>query len=252
MESMLIYCAGSTPAFRHCAASLEDAGMAMIDHPSPEVTHLLLDVPSFRSDGMLRSGQPLEPLLSMLPPEITVVGGNLGHSALDGYKTMDLLQDPEYLARNAAITAECALRVAAPHMPMTLAGCPVLIIGWGRIGKCLGRLLKALGANVTVAARKASDRAMLLALGYIPADTEALKTLLPNYRLLFNTAPYPILSAADLSAFPDCVKIELASKPGLQGRDVIQAKGLPGVYAPESSGKLIAGTFFRLAGEEGT
>ena len=46
-----------------------------------------------------------------------------------------------------------------------LADCKVLVIGWGRIGKCLAALLKGLEADVTVVARKETDRAILHALG---------------------------------------------------------------------------------------
>jgi hypothetical protein len=44
----------------------------------------------------------------------------------------------------------------------------------------------------------------------------------------------------------DCVKIELASKDGMEGDDIIIARGLPGIHLPESSGELIAETFLRL------
>ena len=37
-----------------------------------------------------------------------------------------------------------------------------------------------------------------------------------------------------------CIKIDLASVPGIEGADVIHAGGLPNLDAPESSGKLIA------------
>jgi dipicolinate synthase subunit A len=78
---------------------------------------------------------------------------------------MDLLKDPHYLAKNAAITAECALKVAAPYLKTTFSESPTLILGWGRIGKCLARLLSARNCPVSVAARKESDRAMLEAFG---------------------------------------------------------------------------------------
>ena len=48
----------------------------------------------------------------------------------------------------------------------------------------------------------------------------------------------------------DCVKIDLASKPGIEDEDVIIARGLPGIHFPESSGKLIADTLLRLCQEE--
>jgi len=45
---------------------------------------------------------------------------------------------------------------------------------------------------------------------------------------------------------PKCIKIELASQPGIEDTNVIQALGLPAKYAPESSGRLIANTVIRL------
>jgi hypothetical protein len=37
---------------------------------------------------------------------------------------------------------------------------------------------------------------------------------------------------------------------GIGGEDVLWAKGLPAIYAPESSGKLIADTVKRLLNKE--
>lgn len=239
MESYLVYTAGSTPASRYAADFLKASGLPIIDHPSPEVTHLLLDVPSFGPEGTLRGGGEVGKLLAMLPPEITVIGGNLRHPALAGYKLLDLLQNPGYVAANAAITADCALRVAGEKLPVVFRECPVLIIGWGRIGKCLGKLLKALGARVTIGARKEADRAMLSALGYEAVDTAEMNKTISHYRVIFNTAPETIVSEEALSKCPDCLKIDLASRKGLMGDDVIWARGLPGIRAPESSGSLI-------------
>ena len=119
------------------------------------------------------------------------------------------------------------------NLPVTLDRQKALVIGWGRIGKCLAQLLKSIGAQVTVAARKESDRVMLKALGYSALDTCNLDTT--PYSLIFNTVPQMIC--------PDCpgkgLKIDLASKLGLGGEDVIWARGLPGKDAPESSGELI-------------
>lgn len=251
MDSILVFPAGMTAACRYSKEALEKAGIRTVDHPTPEVTHLLLDVPSFGSDGLLRSGGAVDALLQMLPPDVTVIGGNLVHPALEGYQTLDLLRNAGYLAANAAITADCALQVAAPRMTVTFAGSPTLVIGWGRIGKCLGKLLKAIGADVTVAARKETDRAMLQALGYRAADTAHLEDVLPKCRLIFNTAPEMLLRREQLALCKHCVKIDLASQLGMEGDDVIWARGLPGKYAPESSGNLIAKTLLKAIREEG-
>ncbi len=250
MESILIYPAGDTLANRYAADCLKASGIPVIDHPSPEVTHLLLDVPSFDPKGFLRSGGAIETILAMLPPDVVVVGGNLQHQALTEYRVMDLLQNPAYVAENAAITADCALRVAAERLPIVFGECPTLVIGWGRIGKCLGKMLKALGVQVTVCARKAADRAMLTALGYEAVDTGAMVERLPQYRLIFNTAPEEVVPREALHRCASCLKIDLASQRGLAGEDVIWARGLPGIHAPESSGRLIARTIIEeLRGE---
>ncbi len=247
MDDMLVYPAGTTAACGYGAEFLHRAGIPLIDHPSPEVTHLLLDVPSFSSGGMLRGGGDPEVLLAMLPGDMTVVGGNLNHPALQEYKTIDLLQEEAYLAENAFITADCALKIARGKTNFVFRGCPVLILGWGRIGKCLGQLLKAIGSDVTIAARKAADRAMLHALGYDAVDLAEAKTALWKYRILFNTAPEMILQKQDMHGW-EGLKIDLASKDGIEGRDVLRARGLPGIHAPETSGKLIAETFLSLCG----
>jgi dipicolinate synthase subunit A len=164
---------------------------------------------------------------------------------------MDLLQDAFYLAENAYITAECALDVALPYLDITIRGCPTLIIGWGRIGKCLGQLLKNMGADIAIAARKEADRAMIRALGMKAVDINDLPDQLDRYRLIFNTAPELVLKREQMAhCLEDCVKIDLASKPGIEDEDVIIARGLPGIHFPESSGKLIADTLLRLCQEE--
>ena len=238
----LMYPVGSTAACRYAGEILRQSGIGLVDHPAPEVTHLLLDVPSFDPGGMLRGGGNLKDLLRMLPPGITVIGGNLEHPALAGYRKLDLLKEEGYLAQNAAITAECALQVAAQHMEVVFSGCPVLVIGWGRIGKCLSLLLKGMGAEASIAARKEADRAMAKALGFGAVDTASLD--FRPYRVVFNTVPYPILHKEGNEKCHSLL-IELASKPGLAGDSVVIARGLPGIYAPESSGRLIAETILQ-------
>ena len=244
-----IYPVGTTPPVTYAADFLARAGLPLVDHPTPEVTHLLLDIPSFGNDGLLRGGGRLERILETIPQYITVVGGNLDHPALEGYRTWDLLQDEAYLAVNAAITADCALQTSAPLLRTTFSQTPTLIIGWGRIGKCLARILRSLDCPLTVAARKERDRAMLSALGYSPADPTAINGT-ENYRLIFNTAPEPVLSKPILCQYRNCIKIDLASRKGLEVDDIVWARGLPGIYAPESSGKLIADTMLRKLKEE--
>lgn len=253
MQRRKIYRAGYSDGIHYACRFLADQGVAFADGPGTDVTHLLLPVPSFEKDGRIRGGGILEHILADLDPDITVIGGNLEHPALKEYKKLDLLQDGWYVARNGAITADCAIRVAGRYLPVVYTGCPVLIIGWGRIGKCLATQLKALGARVTVAARKERDRQMLAALGYGTADPDELGANLRKFRMIFNTAPAMVLAQEKTALCrPDCILIELASRPGIDSGNVIQALGLPGKMAPESSGELIAKTIIRLLEKEET
>jgi hypothetical protein len=245
MNGIRIYCAGNTAALSYARQNLLQRGYEITPQPAPDVTHLLLPAPSFEADGRIRGGGIPAHILADLPGSITIVGGNLHHPSLYGYATMDLLQDSQYVAENAAITADCALRIAREQMGIVWCKCPVLVIGWGRIGKCLASQLRALGANVTVAARKEADRAILRALGYGAENSLALSA--NHYRVIFNTVPAAVLSKEQCADYdPNCIKIELASQPGMDDPSVISALGLPAKYAPESSGKLIADTFIRL------
>lgn len=247
MNGPVFYSAGHTDALKYATAALQQKGCTFSPEPNLSVTHLILDVPSFDANRHLKNGGNLEELLSVLSQNVIIFGGNLQHPALNGYKTADLLQDNLYLAENAAITAHCAVGFAMQRLPITLLGCPVLVVGWGRIGKCLAALLKNMGATVTVAARKTADRAMLLALGYDAIDTASMDYGLARYRVIFNTAPEMVLpeNAAQYCT-SDCLKIDLASAPGIAGSDVLWARGLPSKEAPESSGQLICRTVLRL------
>ena len=243
MNDLTFYCAGSNRAVYYAAAFLMEEGAVFVPCPDHTVTHLLLPIPSFEKDGSIKGGGDLKQILSQLPKTVTVIGGQLQHPELADYDVIDLLEDPRYLARNASITAYCALELALAKLPITLEKCPVLILGWGRIGKCLAKLLHSLGACVSVAARKESRRVMIEALGYKSLPLEGIRP--ENYRLIINTVPAMVLP----SVCGTGLKIDLASVPGMAGRDIIHARGLPGLLAPESSGELIAQTILQLIKE---
>lgn len=233
-----VFCAGITPACIFLKEYLQSLGIPLVPDCRTDVRHVILDVPY----------RPVT-LPDSLPEDAVIWTGNPGTVDFGAHPVRDLLQDPCYVAENAAITAECAIQIAMSLLPITIAKAPVLIIGWGRIGKCLAQKLLALGADVTIAARKKKDRAMAHALGYHAVSMEELPLMLPHFRLLYNTAPEPVLEKEELACCKG-IKIDLASRRGLPGEDVLWARGLPGIHAPQSSGELIAKTFIRLAQEE--
>ncbi len=238
MQKFSFFVHGSGPVQTAIAQSLLAGGGEPA--PCPQASLVVLGVPSLLPDGSLRFGGRLEALLEEARKDALWVGGRL---EIPGRQVLDLLKDEAYLAQNAGITAHCALRLGLTLLPRTLEGCPVAVLGWGRIGKCLSQLLRALGAEVTVCARKEADRAQLRALGYAVCAPEDLSP--ERFRLLYNTAPAPVL---DLFP-PDCVIVDLASAPGL-GKPELLASGLPAKLAPESSGSLIAQKILERMGSQ--
>lgn len=244
MDLYPIFCAGSTPAVRFAAEYLRNNGIRVTSTPVPFPCHILLDVPAFQPDGTPRREDIWEAVLSKAPDGTVLFGGRLKGPEVARFRVIDLLDDPEYLAENAAITAHCALSIAAQLLPVTLADAHPLVLGWGRIGKCLARLLKGLGAEVTVCARKDADRAMLTALGYRAVPFSGIRA--DRHRLILNTVPAPVLP---LETIKNTVMLDLATGSGLKIPGMIRAGGLPGIHAPESSGILIGQTVLRLLQE---
>ncbi len=174
---------------------------------------------------------------------------------------IDYYDDEILQVENALPSAEGAIFLAMQHLPTVLFGTKVAVTGFGRIGELLARRLLALGANVTVYARreeilKRAEQASLIA---HKIDEGHLAEIDPETRILFNTVPEILFHKTLLSTFPkQCLYMELASAPG--GMDICAAKeygirsiwggGLPGKYAPESAGISLAAAILRAMRED--
>lgn len=237
MRKNLIYIPVFNDALRFSATYLSGLGLSVTDTYQNEVTHVLLPVPTSQVN--------LEQLLPQLEHSVTICCGNPDHLLLGRHRVVDFLSDPYYLADNAAITASCALRLLQASIP-DLRHKRILILGWGRIGKCLGKLLQQLGADVTISARRDSDLAMLHALGYRSVPTGPAGSEISTHQAVINTIPELIFPELEFGG----VALDLASTPGMLGPNVQIARGLPGKMAPEQSGELIARTLIRLALQE--
>lgn len=235
----LILCLPRSDAIRCAGQFLQEIGLPVTEKCAPDVTHLLLPVPSFPNGD-----EYLAHILTDLPDDVIISGGNLNSPLLEFYRTVDYLLDPFYLYENAAITARCASKMITEHFPKPY-GLRVLILGWGRIGKCLSFILKDLGFDITVAARKIQDLAMIHALGFSCVSTANVNSITQRFQVICNTVPDLILP--DIQASSDSLLLELASRPGITGQKIVNARGLPGRMAPMESGILIAETFIRLS-----
>ena len=192
-------------------------------------------------------------LIEALWPGQLLIGGALREETVTaalrgGLRVADLLRQPALAVGNAALTAEGAIGRLIEHSERALWSGRALVLGWGRIGRILALRLSALGAQVTVAARGARDRAMAEALGCAAVDYAGLDGILGDFDFIVNTVPARVLTEGMLCLIrPDALLLELASPPGGFDRTLAQniglhavaAPGLPGETAPEAAALLL-------------
>ena len=187
----------------------------------------------------------------------TVLAGFVGKQPqLQGVRILNYAANEYFKTRNAYPTAEGAVKLAADSIDCTLRGSRVLILGYGNIGKCLTGLLCCIGADVTVAARRVSDRALAENAGAAAVGFERLPV--ENAEIIFNTVPAPVLSRAVLErTAAQALIIDLASRPG--GTDfeyaaqrkinTVHALGIPGKYSPRTAGLILKETVLTMLTE---
>lgn len=210
-------------------------------------------------------GIALKELFLLAPSGAAVYGGRISESVRRqaeeaGLSPFDYFACEEVEILNAVPTAEGAVQIAMEETLITLHGAQAMVIGYGRIGKILSRYLRALGAEVTVLARKERDLAWIQANGLKGAHVSKLASLLERQDVIFNTAPARLVGERELQCMrDDAVFIDLASKPGgvdfeaarMAGKKVIWALSLPGKVAPITAGRIIADTILRMKEQKG-
>ena len=195
------------------------------------------------------SRTPLAELLRAAKPGAVALGGRLSAQAKTiaqeaGVELVDYYARPELTIYNAIPTAE---------------GCiGILLLGFGPVGQALGVRLAALGADVTVCARRPEQRALAESLGLRGAELARLGALAPAFDRVVNTIPAPVLTEPVLTALrPGSLIVDLASKPGgtdftaaqRLGLRAIHALSQPAVCAPETAGEAVARTVLAILRE---
>lgn len=211
------------------------------------------------------SEHPLAPILDRLSPRQFLCGGLVGGEAEElarkrGLTIHDYFAREELAVANAVPTAEGAVQLAMEHMPITIHGAKVLVVGFGRVGRLTAQRFQALGARVSVAARRYDQLAWAQAMGYGGEHLGQLKDWLCGYDLIVNTVPAQVLGREELEDLnPSCLVLDLASKPGgvdlgaagELGLTVVWALALPGKVAPVTAGAAIRDTIYNMLREIG-
>lgn len=246
--------------------SVARQGFDQLDIKNDVVTsppdYVFLPVPYRMPDGQIKAPFAIKPLYlediySRYPHSAYVLGGCDSESETilnDKVRCLDLLADEAFLVRNALLTAQGAVCAFEKESDTALCDLCCVVIGFGRIGKLLCRLLAAHGAQVIATARKPGDIEFIKAEGYKAANTRHVADVLKVADVVWNTVPVHVLDEQAMDALRSGTPvIELASSP--YGMDMETAKkkgvcvrmeqGLPGRCFPVSAARAILHVFER-------
>ncbi len=208
---------------------------------------------------------PVHTLIEMIPDNALFVAGKIERDIREtltkrGIRYLDLLDREEMAVLNAIPAAEGAVELIIKAIPRTIHNSKILILGYGRIGKVLARILSGFGADVWVEARNYSDLSWIETYGYKPVHLYDLERYVTDMNVIINTVPHLLITADILNKIHrDCYLLDLASKPG--GIDFEHAKklgfktdwalSLPGKVAPMTAAEIIKKTIDNVILEGG-
>lgn len=161
---------------------------------------------------------------------------------------LDFMKDEIVTEENAVATAEGVIAELVNHSPYNIEEAKIIVTGYGCCGRAVAARLKALGARVTVLARRREVRKFAKKDGFYAADFAFGPEEAMGAAMLVNTVPAPVVTGAIIRELPrDAYILDIASKPG--GTDFAYARecgiradlalGLPGKYAPKESAYIL-------------
>ena len=170
----------------------------------------------------------------------------------------DYMKNENYVLKNAILTAEGAVSYIEENTDYSLFGSKILIIGYGRIGKAIHKILKAYGADITVCSRSFESKALAEFNGarHIFFDELSKRN---NADIIINTVPHPVLTKKELSAVKsDTLILDLASFPGgvdtliakSLGLKLLNGKAMPSKYTQKTAGYIIGEAVINIIEEE--
>jgi dipicolinate synthase subunit A len=229
---------------------------------------ILLPINGINESGFISSYKPDQTInfgsfMPSLTKETSIITGSIPAQWLQKanhlqLKVFQYADNDEIAILNSIPTAEGALQLAMEHLPITIHGSRVLVIGFGRVGETVAHVFKALGAKTMVAARRSSSLARAWEQGHEKIDIQSLPDFIGNMDIIINTVPVLILNENLFGKVASgALLIELASPPyGIDfeaarqlNHKVILAPGLPGKVAPKTAGLILSTSLPRLIGE---
>ncbi len=208
----------------------------------------LLPIPA-REQALLKTEALAEIKSGDLVCGYGIIAPLLSEIAARGARVFDAEADEIFVKENACLTAEATMGylLSEPRAPRDRA---IGIVGYGRIGSELCRMLLFFGARVRVFTARPALRASLGSSGIEsrPIRYEAGEALdLAGLDLVIQTAPAPVFTRENA---PDCPLWNLAAAQYIgDGVDAKTLSALPAKIFYESGGLALARAVLRIASE---
>lgn len=212
----------------------------------------------FTKDGNLvntsmRENLSIDDFLGILNSSHTLISGNIPEKVIHycthhGIRCYDFLTSADLAQKNARLTAEGLLIPLLSHTSFSTSDFCTFIIGYGKCGREIATILRMFSKEIYIydtnyhALKSAKSR------HYQTFSPEDIEKKIPDFsriNTVVNTAPGNPFSGRIWQRFPDTCKIfQVASGPlelpaSMSGQ-LILCPGIPGHYAPETAGHLIA------------
>ena len=169
-----------------------------------------------------------------------------------GIRFFDYFENETLLNENAMLTAGALLLLLKNEKVDVLDG-EVFILGFGRTGSRIARLISEDGGNVTAVTGKRHIE------GYKYISFDELEEHIGSASLIINTVASPVLNskllklmkkgsaAVEIASYPYGIDFTAAKKEKIR---VIRAPSLPGRFFPLESGEAVARTVLELLGDD--
>lgn len=215
--------------------------------------YIILPLPTVANTKINGTDITFEDFLSVIDKRQMIFCGNIDSSDLENFYSY--YTNESFLLKNSRLTAQGVLRIISDNIEDDFRNIYVAVIGYGRCGRSVCKLLKNCGMNVSSFSRREETITLAEDEGFDAYSIEYMAEKISEFDIIINTVPSNILSKDDMSKLnQNNLYIEIASKPygfDIKNTDVfnfryILAESLPGRFTPVSAGNYIADTVLNL------
>lgn len=255
---------GNDKKMRSCKNRLAERGYDALCCESDRVRgnlslfpNIVLPLPTLANGKISGTGITVDEFNGFLNENQKIFYGNLKSNPFYG-KAFSYYNE-SFLVKNSRLTAQGTLRIILENIDRDMHMLNIAVLGYGRCGRAICKLLKANGAKTVSFSRSAYSFASAEDDGLVAESFDRLYDRIHQFDVVVNTVPHNILGKRETERLTsDNLYVEIASKP--YGFDInetdkynfryILAESLPGRFTPVSAGANIADTIIEIT-EEG-